>query len=110
MLRGILGVSRREHMRSEEIRLILNVSPIYEVMRSGCLRWFGHFQRRDANKVTRRVMNLATRSPQEETWYQQIKDEMTGVGFTEDVCGPRPERVEEKDTADPLKIGKMPSR
>ena len=59
MLRGILGVSRREHMRNEEIRCILHVSPIDEVMHGGRLRWFGHVQRRDADNVTRRVMELA---------------------------------------------------
>ena len=31
MLRGILGVSRRDHMRNEEIGRILHVSPIDEV-------------------------------------------------------------------------------
>ena len=45
MLRGILGVSRREHMRNEDIRRILHITPIDEVMRSGRLRWFGHVQR-----------------------------------------------------------------
>ena len=55
MLRGIIGVPRRELMRNEEIRRILHVSSIYDVMRSGCLRWFGHVHRRDANYVTRRV-------------------------------------------------------
>ena len=59
MLRGILGVSRQDHMRNEEIRRKLHVSPIDEVMRGGRLRWFGHVQRRDANNVTRRVMELA---------------------------------------------------
>ena len=32
MLRGIIGVSRRDHMRNEEIRRILHLSPIDEVM------------------------------------------------------------------------------
>ena len=59
MLRGIIGVSRRDHMRNEEIRRILHVTPIDEVMRCGRLRWFGHVQRRYANNVTRRVMELA---------------------------------------------------
>ena len=86
MLRGILGVSRREHMRNEEIRLILYITHI----RSGRLRWFGHVQRRDANCVTRRVMNLAIpgtrrRGRPKNTWYNQIKDDMTGVGVTQDV-------------------------
>ena len=74
MLRGILGVSRRDHMRNE-------------VMRSGRLRWFGHVQRRDADNVTRRVMELAIlgtrrRGRLKKTWHQQMKDDMVGVGVT----------------------------
>ena len=78
MLRGILGVSRREHMRNEDIRRIRHITPIDEVMRSGRLRWFGHVQRRDVNNVTRRVMGLAIpgtrrRGRPKKTWHQQIK-------------------------------------
>ena len=53
----------------------------------GRLRWFGHVQRRDANNVTRSVMELAIpgttrRGRPKKTWHQQIKDDMTGVGVT----------------------------
>ena len=96
MLRGILGVSRRDHVRNEEIRRILHVSPIDEVMRGGRLRWFGHVQRRDADNVTRRVMELAIpgtrrRGRPKKTWHQQIKDDMTCVGVTQDVALDRKE-------------------
>ena len=91
MLRGILGVSRRDHMRNEDIRRMLQVSPIDEVMRGGRLRWFGHVQRRDANNVTRRVMDVTIpgarrRGRPKKTWHQQIKDDMTAVGVTQDVA------------------------
>ena len=91
MLRGILGVSRRDHMRNEEIRRILHLSPIDEVMRSGRLRWFGHVQRRDATNVTRRVMELAIpgtrrRGRPKKIWHQQMKEDMAGVGVTQDVA------------------------
>ena len=96
MLLGILGVSRRDHVRNEEIRRILHVSPIDEVMRGGRLRWFGHVQRRDADNVTRRVMELAIpgtrrRGRPKKTWHQQIKDDMTCVGVTQDVALDRKE-------------------
>ena len=96
MFRGILGVSRRDHMRNEEIRRILHVSPIDEIMRCGHLRWFGHVQRRDADNVTRRVMNLAIpgtrrRGRPKKTWHQQLKDDMTDVGVTQDVALDRTE-------------------
>ena len=82
MLREILGVSRRNHMLNEEIRRILHVSTIDEVMRCGRLRWFGRVQRRDANNVTRPVMEQAIpgtrrRGRPNRTWNQQIKDDMT---------------------------------
>ena len=91
MLRGILGVSRREHMRNEDIRRILHITPIDEVMRGGSLRWYGHVQRREANNVTRSVINLAIpgarrRGRPKKTWHQQIKDDMTDVGVTEGVA------------------------
>ena len=96
MLRGILGVSRRDHMRNEEIRRILHLSPIDEVMRSGRLRWFGHVQRRDATNVTRRVMELAIpgtrrRGRPKKTWHQHMKEDMAGVGVTQAVALDRKE-------------------
>ena len=74
MLHGILGVSTRDHMRNEEIRRILYVSPIHDFVRVGRLRWFAHVQRRDANNVTRRVMVLAIpdtrrRGRPKKTWH-----------------------------------------
>ena len=90
MLRGILGVLRREHMRNEDIRRILHITPIDEVMHGGRLRWFGHVQRRDANNVTRRVMELAIPGARRQgrpkkTWHHQIQDDLTAVGVTQDV-------------------------
>ena len=87
MLRGILGVSRRDQMQNEEIQRILHLSLIDELMRSGRLRWFGHVQRTDENNITRRVMALAIpgtrrwgRPKKTYVWHQQIKEDMTGVG------------------------------
>ena len=96
MLRGILGVSKRDHMRNEDIRRILHITPIDEVMRCGRLRWFGNVQRRDADNVTRRVMNLAIPGTRrggrpKKTWNQQLKDDMTAVGVTQDVALDRTE-------------------
>ena len=96
MLRGILGVSRRDRMRNEDIRRILHISPIDEVLCDGRLRWVGHVQRRDANNVTLSVMNLAIpgatrRGRPKKTWHQQITDDMTGVGVTQDVALDRKE-------------------
>ena len=80
----------------EEIRRILHLSPIDEVMRSGSLRWFGHVQRRDATNVTRRVMELAIpgtrrRGHPKKTWHQHMKEDMAGVGVTQYVTLDRKE-------------------
>ena len=80
-------------MRNEEIRRILHVSPIDEVMR---LRRFGHVQGRESNNVTRRVVDLAIpgarrRGRPKKTWHQQIKDDMTAVGVTQYVALDREE-------------------
>ena len=111
MLRGILGVSRRERMRNEDIRRILHITPTDDVMHSDCNRWFGHIQRRDANSVTCKVMELAIpgarrRGRPKKTWHQQIKDDMAGMAVTRPGCGHTPERVETKYTADLLEIEK----
>ena len=81
---------------NEDIRHILHLSPIDEVMRSGRLRWFGHVQRRDATNVTRRVMELAIpgtrrRGRPKKTWHQQMKEDMASVGVTQDVALDRKE-------------------
>ena len=60
-------------------------------MRSGRLRWFGHVQRRDADNVTRRVMNLAIpgtrrRGRPKKKWHQQINDDMMGLGVALEIA------------------------
>ena len=91
------------------IRRILHITSIDEVMRCGRLRWFGHVQRRDADNVTRRVMNLAIpgtrrRGRPKKTWNQQLKDDMTAVGVTQDVAL---ERNEWRQRTRPLKVSKV---
>ena len=106
MLRGILGVSRREHMRNEDIRRILHVSPIDEVMRGGRLRWFGHVcpetrgqQRHPQSDEPGNTRCQTTKTPQEDmapTTQGRHDGRRCYQG-----CGPRPKRMEAKDTADP---------
>ncbi len=69
---------------------------VYDFMFKQLYSWFGHVQRRDATNVTRRVMELAIpgtrrRGRPKKTWYQQIKDDMTCVGVTQDVALDRKE-------------------
>ena len=88
------SVQTRPH--NEDIRRILNISPIDEVMRCGRLRWFGHVQRRDADNVTRRVMNTGhtwhqtTRTPQEDV-APTTEERHDAVGVTQDMALDRTE-------------------
>ena len=112
MPRGIIGVSRRDHMRKEEIRRLLHLSPIDEAMRSGCLRWFGHAQRTDANNVTHRVMDLTLpgtrrRGHPKNTFHQRMRETvMVGCGYCPAV-DPRPEGVEKEDTSEPTDLYRL---
>ena len=90
MLRGIIGVSRRDHVRNEEIRRILHVSPIDEVMRGG-----RHPQSDGAGNTRYQT----TRAPQEDM--APTNQGRHDVRRCYPGCGPRPEGVEEKDKADP---------
>ena len=81
MLRGILEVSRLEHIR--------NLPPVDEIMRSGRMRWFAHVQRPEENNVARRAMNVALpvvrlRERQRKAWKQQIKEDTRDVDMTLD--------------------------
>ena len=87
MLRWILGVWRLEHTRNEEIRRLLNLPPIDEIMRSGRLQWSGHVQRREENNVACRVMNLALpgirrRGRPRKTWKQRTREDTKEIGVT----------------------------
>ena len=83
MIRGILGVSRRDHIRNDEIRRILHLSPIDEIMCSGRRRWYGHVHRRDANNATGRVKDLAIpgnrRGRPKKTCHQHMNEDMASV-------------------------------
>ena len=114
MLRGIIGVLRRDHMRNDEIRRILHVFRVDEVMYSGRLRWFGQVQRRDENTVTR-VMDLAIpgtrrRGRPNKTWHQQIKKDKTGVGVTHADKDLDRKEWRRRTISTPRRLGKRPSR
>ena len=95
MLRGILGVSKREHMRNEDIRRILYITPIDEVMRCGRLRWFGHVQ----SDAPGHTWYQTTRTPQEDV-APTNQGRHDGRGCYPG-CGPRPDGMETDDKADP---------
>ena len=81
-------------------RNLTHITRFTEVMCSGRLRWFGHVQRRDANNVTRRVMDQTMRTSQEDIAPTNQRRHDGRVRYPG--RGPRPEGVPKKNKADPL--------
>ena len=96
MLRAILGVTRLDRIRNEEIRRRLNVMPIEALLRQGRLRWYGHVQRRDDGNAIRRAVSMALpgkrkRGRPRKTWKQQITEDMMIQGVTTPMTANRAE-------------------
>ena len=60
ILRWLCGKTRRDKVRNERIRKMIEVAPIDEKMRENRLRWFGHIQRRSTNALVRKSVMLST--------------------------------------------------
>ena len=54
IIRWICGKTRRDKIRNEQIRKMIEVSPIEKTIRENRLRWFGHIQRRPINTPVRK--------------------------------------------------------
>ena len=61
VLRMIAKTSRRqqwdEHIRNEDIRVNLEVNSVEEAARVSRLRWLGHVQRMQSDRLPRRIMS-----------------------------------------------------
>ena len=53
-----LGLTRKDRVRSDQVRETMRVAPLHENLREGRLRWFGHVQRTDQTYVGKRVEAL----------------------------------------------------
>ena len=60
MLRWILGVSRREKKRNEDIRKKRGVANRVGKMREARLRWFGHMMRREEGRGSKHSTGISS--------------------------------------------------
>ena len=55
-LRGLLGIRRMDKFRNARIRQLCGVTKgVDEKINEGVLRWFGHMERMDNNRIAKRV-------------------------------------------------------
>lgn len=80
-MRWIARVSKKEHMKNEEIRSRTKVTSIAEKMMESRLRWFGHVERREDEYVGQRVQNISIegvrpRGRPRRQWISVVKEDM----------------------------------
>ena len=81
MLRWIAMVSKKEHIKNEEIRSRTKVTAITEKMMESRLRWFGHIEQREEEYIGQRVQNMVIegvhpRGWPRRQWISVIKEDM----------------------------------
>jgi hypothetical protein len=72
-------------LTNKEIYAILKKPTITETIRLNRLRWFGHVQRMEENRISKRVlyMNLETRRPRgrpRNRWQDEVREDGRMVG------------------------------
>jgi hypothetical protein len=87
-LRGILGKTRRDKIRNDDIREQLKVDNIKHDMERKRLKWYGHVMRMADEKIPKKMleMKLRGRRPRgrpRTRWMDQVKREMEKRGKKE---------------------------
>ena len=88
MLRFAMGVTRKDKIRKEHIRITVKVEQLGMKMKEGRLRWYGHVMRRDQEYVGRKIMEMElpgkrkTGKPKRR-FLDVVKEDMEEVGEKE---------------------------
>ncbi|VDO19197.1 unnamed protein product [Heligmosomoides polygyrus] len=89
MLRWACGWTRRDRVRNEDVRAVMNTAPIQLKMREQCLRWYGHVLRRPEDHPTRLALDFEApgkrpRGAPRKRWKDVIKRDLAEVGASAD--------------------------
>ena len=87
MLRFMLGITRLDRVKNEEVRKKLNTGEVSTKLREARLRWPGHVWQREESFVVQRVMGMFVggrlRGRLKRRWKDNIKEDMTAQGLME---------------------------
>ena len=88
MLRFAMGVTRKDKIRNEYIRITVKVEWLGMKMREGRLRWYGHIKRRYQEYIGRKMMEMELlekrrRGRPKRRFLDVVKEDMGEVGAKE---------------------------
>jgi hypothetical protein len=86
MITMICGKTLKDRLRSQVLREMVNVEDVEEFMRGHRLRWFGHVERMEQSKLTRRVRDTVIegdkkRGRPKKTWNETVKEDLKKKGL-----------------------------
>uniref|UniRef100_UPI00358ECC96 E3 ubiquitin-protein ligase RNF168-like isoform X2 n=1 Tax=Myxine glutinosa TaxID=7769 RepID=UPI00358ECC96 len=81
----------RERKTNDELRKMMGIEPVIDVVKRNRLRWFGHVLRKDESDWLRRVMEMNVegsrgRGRPRKTWLKMVEEEMRARGLTRRVA------------------------
>ena len=83
--RQILGVSWRDMVRNEEIRKRTGLERLDDILSKRRLRWFGHVQHMDDNRITKQALNWSPkygrqkRGRPKKNWRKTLKEDLRKI-------------------------------
>ena len=88
MVRHMCGVTLRDMKSSEELRQMLRIESVTEVVRKDRLRWFAHVERKDDNDWVKACQRFEAagkrgRGGGRKTWRECLVGDMKDLGLQE---------------------------
>ena len=87
MVRWMCGVSLRERKTSDQLRRMMGIEPVVDVVKRSRLRWMGHVLRKNESDWVRKVMEInvegsRARGRPRRTWLNIVEENMCARGLT----------------------------
>ena len=88
MVRWALGVTRKDKIRNEYVRVTAKITKLGDKFRNARLRWYEYVKRREEDCVGKRMMEIAVpgrrrRGRPRRRWMDLVREDMERVGTKE---------------------------